>query len=393
MTITINDVKWGSYLNFEGPVFGGSKPYTLPSNPTFLEKTMAVISSTEGRINSINMYDVCIMTVGVIQWCDRGQFSVTNMLGVVAEKLGVDYVLATLKPALDLANATFRKNVAGKWRFALLHDGVETEVNSDALQKQLYLSCTGLKGSWTPEARIYAKTWCACMANIWDDQDACQAQVDFTMPKLMSGFVGANAHKILFSDETVENEGWPGAVRAAFLSFAINAPAWADKHIVIGSTGSDYQKWSQGWCLDVIKQLTFGPAVAIYPARYDAINSVLTTQFGVTMPKNSHELQASPWKQNPDAGTVIHKDIPVVIVAPTVLATQDVQLAPVPHTAVIETVPASPAVTPTAPSKLAPVVAMASKLDWPTILKFIPIMFGGFFAVLTKIISAIAKKK
>lgn len=56
MTITVNNIGWGSYTNYEGPFFRGTIPYTLPENPTEADLELLVLTSTEGgRYNAINM--------------------------------------------------------------------------------------------------------------------------------------------------------------------------------------------------------------------------------------------------------------------------------------------------------------------------------------------------
>src|SRR5512138_1105983 len=81
------DIKWSSYQTFEGPFFIGTQGFKLPEQPTFNDRILAVITATEGgHWNAINMYDRCIMTVGLIQWCEAGQYSVSDMLGALEAK-------------------------------------------------------------------------------------------------------------------------------------------------------------------------------------------------------------------------------------------------------------------------------------------------------------------
>jgi hypothetical protein len=63
-----SQIKWGEYKNYEGPYFIGSVPFSLSSNPSDDEKILAVITATEGGCyDSINMYDSCILSSGLIQ--------------------------------------------------------------------------------------------------------------------------------------------------------------------------------------------------------------------------------------------------------------------------------------------------------------------------------------
>lgn len=118
MVITSSDIKWGRYKNWEGPVFWGSIPYVSPKNPSDSDKLLKVLTMTEGaKYDAVNMYDSMIISVGIIQWAERSQYCVSDMLGKVAETLGVQYVLDALTPALKISNATFKQNAKGKWRF------------------------------------------------------------------------------------------------------------------------------------------------------------------------------------------------------------------------------------------------------------------------------------
>lgn len=311
MPVTVNQTMWGSYGAYEGPAYYGHIRYDAPG-VDFLEKAFLVTSATEGALNSVNMYDSCIMTVGAIQWCDRGSFAVCDMVGKVAEVCGVDYVLGILDPALKLSNATFKQNAAGKWRFYL--DGGATEVNTVALQQKLYLSCSGAKGSFSADARIHARTWCAAMASLWDDQRAQKAQVDFTKPKLMS-FVFGGARS-LFGDSSVPETGWSGMLKAACISYCINSPAAVGK--AVAGCKSTFPKWSAEWCLDVLAAITF-VGINTFPARYNAIRPVLEAQFGVVLPKNTAALAAKGWHASapppalPPPTPIVPEPAPVVI--------------------------------------------------------------------------------
>src|SRR5688500_5534365 len=87
MAITDAQVAWGSYLDFEGPwTRGVHRMPPIGADATIEEKTVAVIAATEGAaFDAVNMYDRCVLTVGCIQFCDGGQFSVCDMLGEVAQ--------------------------------------------------------------------------------------------------------------------------------------------------------------------------------------------------------------------------------------------------------------------------------------------------------------------
>ena len=183
--ITLSQIKWGGYRGYEGPFFGGVvKVLEVPRSAPFAHRVLSLTAAAEGgHYDAINMYDSGLVSVGAIQFIDVNTFQVTDMLGAVAEELGVEYVRNALKPALDLCNAEFSKTDTGIWRFSL--SGVV--VNTKDLQKKLYYGdLTGNKvGSFNNAKRIRAKTWAACLANVWIDPRAVTVQSRFTLPRLV----------------------------------------------------------------------------------------------------------------------------------------------------------------------------------------------------------------
>jgi hypothetical protein len=141
--VTLGQIGWGSYLQYEGPWFRGTHklPTVLPS-ASYEKKVVQVITSTEGgAFDAVNMYDRMIMTNGLIQWGDAGQYSVCDMLGTAFE-----VAPSCLQSVIDLVRTrgySFRKNAAGKWRFFLNAD----EVDTIREQQALYLGgSSGLRG-------------------------------------------------------------------------------------------------------------------------------------------------------------------------------------------------------------------------------------------------------
>lgn len=315
MSVTIDNISSGSYGGFEGPYFKGIHKYVAPKQPDVPEKFLATIAATEGSaFDAINMYDRMIVSVGTIQWGEAGQFSVSDMLGLVAERVGIDYINRTLEPALTLANAKFTKTAKGKWRFVFYNR--MDEVDCIEKQRLLFLSCSGKQGAWTETSKRYAKTWAMCLANVWDDPRAREAQIEYTKKRLM-GFVTPKAKEILFFDVAQNlSVGWCGAVRAAYLSFAANLPAVAAEQLEIACKNSTYEKWSESWCISVIKQLTFGPGIKIYPGRYDKIRPVIENYFDVKLPQSAAILK--DWSPPPSI-------IPKIIVdyTPTITVRDD----------------------------------------------------------------------
>lgn len=287
MAVTPNQVLWGHYGGTEGPFFSGAIKYVLPQNPIEADRRLRVITSTEGgAMDAVNMYDSCIVSVGAIQWCEKF-YLVSKLLDRVAELVNPSTVLDPLKPALDLCCATFKKNAAGNWRFHFTDE--RGEVDTAVKQQELFLGCDGKVGSWTPIAKVRAKLWAACLANIWQDERARKVQVDFTIKRQM-GFVSKEAYVILW--DTKPDSGWVGALRAAFLSFAANNPTIASQQLQKAVAELKSQKWSPEWCTGVIKQMTFGPGIVIYPERYRKIRPWLESLWtGVTLPQTSDDLK------------------------------------------------------------------------------------------------------
>lgn len=311
MAVIINDIKWFTFnantadpdgikgpKTFAGPAHLGTKAYVLPKDHDAADRIIAVTTAVEsGHYDAINMYDRAVISVGLIQFIESNQFSVSDLLGGVAEKCGINYVLTILKPALEISQATFRKNEKNQWRFAFL-DG-RGEVNTLAKVRQLYLGCNGLKKSWTPETVMRAKTWATCIANIWASEEARKVQIEFTRKRLHQ-FIGLNAKAVLF--DATPNEGYVEMIRAAYLSFAINSPLFADLQIKKANANLKSPKWSLQWCIGVLKQLTFGSGIAFWPVRYNSIRPVLEKLWAVELPQTAKEL--STWKE----------EIPVTII-------------------------------------------------------------------------------
>jgi hypothetical protein len=321
MAITIDQVRWGSYKEYEGPWFHGVHGFKMPDVPDEADRYMAIITAAEGgHYDSINMYDRGIVSVGIIQYIEAGSFNVSNMLGHVIEKCGSNAVMIPLKPALDLCNATFKKNALGLWRFHF--NDARGEVNTSEKSKELFLGCSGLKQPvppqkpWTPETKERAKLWTVCMANVWSSPMTQRAQHTFIRPRL-PGFVMADAKAIVFDKQP--SSPWVDALRAAFMSFAINLPLAANNQAKIASATLKSPKWSEAWCIGMLKQLTFGPNITIYATRYNNIRPLMEKLWGISLPKTAKDLLM--WREPIAAPT---SDL-IVISTPAVSSSIDVK--------------------------------------------------------------------
>lgn len=287
--ITADKVRWGSYREYEGPWFQGV--YSLkevPSSAPLDQKILAVITSTEGgHFDAINMYDRMICTVGLIQWGDAGQFSVCDMLGEVAQR--DPSALTYLSDYVSKRGYSFKKTSFG-WRF-VKSDG--TPVTTIPLQQELYLNgCDGKKGSWREDQKEWTRGFVVALQSVWDSQAARDVQTEFTVRKLR-GFATKRALEQLFKDPTARSADSRivEAAQSSYLSFAANLPAVADKQLAALSTSAP--KWSLQWLIALLKQLTFGPKIDIYPHRYDAIRPTIEKLWGLKLPVSASALSAT----------------------------------------------------------------------------------------------------
>lgn len=298
--ITASDVKWGKYKSYEGPYFHGSKKFVLPTgNTSSALRAFDVITRTEGGApDGVNAYDRCVISVGYLQWCEAAYFLTSKLLAHIADKDAS--LLDPLKPALDASNAEFIKRKNGGWRF--FFKDARGEVDTKIEQTQLFLlKSNGLQGTWDNESKERVKLWVSCMANTLVQPEADILQVEYTVPRL-TWFVMPEAKSLLWS-EKLPDEGWVGAVRTGFLSFAGNLPAVASEQLQIAVKSTTAKKWSKDWCVAVLKQLTFGPKISIYPGRYDKIRGPLERNYGVDLPDFSSELKAWTAEFDAESGT------------------------------------------------------------------------------------------
>lgn len=279
-------IKWGHYKDYEGPFYRGNQPFVLPPNPSIEQRYLDVITATEGgTFNAINMYDRCGVSVGLIQWCEFGQFSVSALLGAVSQESGVGLPLSLMK---DYA---LRRDAHGRWRFFGRDD-----VPIDTLERQrrlFFLNATGLLGSWDEESKAHAKTWAAALATVFEDEVAQRVQTKFTTDRL-GAFVQTPAKALdpLAVPPGGQTNMWHWAAYAAYLSFAANNPTIASNMFQAYSKNNGLKPTERDWVIGLLKQLTFGPNFSIYPARYNAIRPRLEKNFGVDLPDFESELRA-----------------------------------------------------------------------------------------------------
>ncbi len=289
-TVDIKSIGWSAYDMYEGPYYLGKSKFVMPDAPTLSDKILATITATEGGSwNAVNMYDRCIVSVGLIQWCEGGQYSVSDMLGVAVERSRS--LIAPLQNMMAVAGVEFKKNGKGRYRF-FFSDALGGEVDRTDEQQRLFLRGSGRKGMWATDAKDYAKGWAAALANVYQDQNAIISQRDYTTPRLYD--FALQTALDLFKAPEAKNTPIGQAFVCAYLSFAANNPARADASLKDAIKSWNTQNgpvWSPRWFNHVLERLTFASGVTIYPHRYDAIRPVLESQFGIDIPDRSGQLQ------------------------------------------------------------------------------------------------------
>lgn len=284
-------IRWASYNVYEGPVFYGSAHFRMPTSPTEADRILAVITATEGgHWNAVNMYDRCVLTVGLIQWCEAGQYSVSDMLGAVAEKRP-----NLIHHATGLAHErgyTLRKNARGRWRWFL----GQNEVDTTPEQRSLFLlDSDGKKGSWNAPSKAWATRWCKAMAELFEDEEAILIQRDYTVPRLFQFVASAVRTTIEAAPDTPIGR----AFVAAYLSYAANNPTWAARALDAAESATKAPPYTLDWLITALEYLTFNAKITIYPARYKAIRPVLERLYGIDIPDFAEQLrQREGWLES-----------------------------------------------------------------------------------------------
>jgi putative peptidoglycan binding protein len=299
---SVKDIGWGSYKNYSGPFYRGKHGYVLPDNPTDDDRILAVITATEGgHYDAINMYDgPPTLSSGLIQFIEgMGQFSVSDMLGAAA---GVMSVWGPLQPALDLdqPSTVFGRDERGRWRFFTSPEVVDTQAELNQLMRQ---GLDGSKARWEEgdKSAQHAKVWAAAVASVWEHPLAQEAQRKYTLSRLRK-FAFKESAAVIAEAERVDTP-ISRAFVAAYLSFAVNNPTRANESLGVALSWWLDAMWTMDWLVYMLKHLTFGPRIAIYPHRYNAIRPKLEQLYGIDLPDMADELEK--WKKDHNVSWVI----------------------------------------------------------------------------------------
>lgn len=279
MPVVASQIKWGGYNIYEGPYFPGVTPYQMPEAPDFEDKLLRTITATEGgAYDAINMYDSCILSVGIIQLCEKASLKVTGMLGRCAEteQSFIKDVFSQLPIPAD-----FKRNARNQWRLIFL-DG-RGEVDTPDKMRLMYLGgSTGQKGGYSEEQKAHAREVAAAFASLWDNPQMRAAQIAHLKPTLTS-YVLARSRTALWQDPS--QDGLPGALKAAVVSYGANIPSTADRLFFEATQSS---AWNGASDVDkftiAMRSLVFGSKVGIWPGRYEKIQPVLEKLFDVDLP-------------------------------------------------------------------------------------------------------------
>lgn len=309
--ITSKDVQWGKYKQYEGPYCHGKIKFVLSDNPSIEEKIIAAITATEGgTYDSVNAYDSCIMSLGLIQWCDKFHL-MTRMLSYVANHGGSELITRPLANILTRCNAKFDKNIVGEWTF--YQNGLECKT-IDQLRNLYYAGATGLLGSWSAEQRDVAIQWVIGLANIWNDPIAQKLQVEYTASKI-DIFTMQDAKKLLMTTYP-EWVGWIAVTKFVFLSYAANNPTEANRLIkkAFAEQLKDVTAGTKDWAIALIKCLALESNIAIWPGRYDRLRPVVEKLTGLQLPIDqfalaNYVIQKNDLKQATILPSVQHEEI------------------------------------------------------------------------------------
>jgi hypothetical protein len=280
----VEKIGWGKYRTYSGPFYRGKHSFKLPTAATESEKVLAVITATEGgKYDAINMYDRGIISSGLIQWIEAGQYSVSDMLGTVLEESP-----EAVEPLLEHAQRcglVFKKNARNRWR--LFFNDQRGEVDLLSEQQQAFLLNSDGQTGWNEASKIYAKSWAAAVASVWENDAAQKVQVKYTVTRLR-GFALPFARRVL---DSAPGTDVAKAFTAAYLSFAVNNPSWAEQALKYSSK-QGANPFELNGLIEVLKQLTFYKGITIYPHRYNAIRPVLEQLYNLNLPDFADELKA-----------------------------------------------------------------------------------------------------
>lgn len=298
----MSEILWGKYGGYYGPYFRGTVPYQNSNRfPTWKDKTVAVISATEGgRYDAINMYDRCIITGGLIQYCEAGIYLLSGLLVELMKRSAT-----SITPVLEMAGRLgyeFNRipdRSSGKlvWRFHKLGDP-KSAIDTREAQQDFFLGCSGREGDWggsnSPQ-RAKAMAWARAFADVLQHPVSPIVQNDKAAEDITKFYMPFAVDYLLKDkgDTTRPTSNNMDAAIAIYSSFAANLPSVAASQLEKFSTSTRYPKYSKLWLEQMCWYLTFGPKIPIYAGRYNSIRPVVERLFGVDLPDFAEDLLAT----------------------------------------------------------------------------------------------------
>ena len=283
--ITVDDIGWGKYKSWRGPFFRGVQRYSDPDVMTDTDRIVGVTSATETPFyDGTNCYDGQVISATIIQAIERAYYGVSGVLGEVAE--GDPAAIEEFNARIASKNLILKRNQRGRWRFFFAAANEEVDTLPEQY-RSFYLNSPGKVGTWDDESIAWAKEMAAAVASVWAHPGAQAVQ---------RGFAARKIRLYAFKESKKVVDGAPAtdvgrAFVSSYLSFAVNNPTRANKHLGIAMKSFDGAAWTKDWLIHVLKELTFGPRIAIYPHRYDAIRKPLEHYYGLDLPDLSAELK------------------------------------------------------------------------------------------------------
>lgn len=275
MTV-LSQIRWGSYGGYEGPFFPGTIPFAPEKDPDFLGKIVQVVCATEGgRYDAINMYDQCILSVGILQVCEKvNEFSNTLSHCAKTELAAINESMAKLPCPLEL-----RPNGYAPMRL-FFKDGSGMVDNAAAMRKAYLGGSSGLKGQWTEPQKAWAKQVAIVMADMWQSEGLRQMQLGYVKGR-MFGFALPRARSTIMNNPN--KNAWSGALQAMYISYAANLPALADKCLARAETHPRWLTTDENK-FRIYAQEALKSGVDIWPRRYKDISPSLSALFNIKVP-------------------------------------------------------------------------------------------------------------
>jgi len=249
-------------MQHEGPWFRGTAPFKAKPTDEPLFKLVGVTTSTEGGcFDSANGYDSAVISLGLIQIIPVAGLG--GLLKKIFEQVGEDQL-----------------QMVRSWeaRFGIDLIAEISRLPNPNLALRLY-GCSGRKGSWSGTCWERAEQLFQAVCPILALPQAQQIQLHHVSSRILT-WVMPDTQKILFQE--LQGTGWLGALQAAVTSFSANNPMIADRHFRRYVDKEGPPQDTRSYVIGAIDAMTYGPNIAIYPARKAAIRPEIERLYGVS---------------------------------------------------------------------------------------------------------------